>query len=59
MPQKEDNFLELKKQLKSGKTGNLYLFFGEEAFIKDSYIKYMQSLIPDDGFPDFNRIFIY
>ncbi|MBR4723971.1 MAG: DNA polymerase III subunit delta [Clostridia bacterium] len=58
MPQKEDNFLILKKQLKSGKTGNLYLFFGEETFIKDSYVKYMQNLVPDDGFSDFNKVFI-
>ncbi len=58
MPQKEDNFLELKKQLKSGKTGNLYLFFGEETFVKDSYVKYMQGLVPDDGFSDFNKVFI-
>ena len=58
MPQKEDNFLVLKKQLKEKKTGNLYLFFGEETFIKDSYINYMQNLVSDDEFPDFNRIFL-
>ncbi|MCR4718632.1 MAG: DNA polymerase III subunit delta [Firmicutes bacterium] len=58
MPQKEDNFLALKKQLKSGEFGNLYLFFGEETFVKDSYVKYMQGLVPDDGFSDFNQIFI-
>ena len=58
MPQKENNFLTLKQQLKSGKTGNLYLFFGEEVFIKDTYTKYMQNLVPDDGFADFNRIFL-
>lgn len=58
MPQKENSFLTLKQQLKSGKTGNLYLFFGEEVFIKDTYTKYMQNLVPDDGFADFNRIFL-
>ena len=58
MPQKENSFLTLKQQLKSGKTGNLYLFFGEEVFIKDTYTKYMQSLVPDDSFADFNRIFL-
>ena len=58
MPQKEDSFLTLKQQLKGGKIGNLYLFFGEETFIKDSYVKYMLNLVPDDGFADFNRIFI-
>ena len=58
MSKKEDNFLVLKQQLKSGQIGNLYLFFGEEVFIKDSYVKYMQGLVPDDGFSDFNRIFL-
>lgn len=58
MPQKEDNFIVLKRQLKSGEIGNLYLFFGEETFIKDSYVKYMQGLVPDDGFSDFNQIVI-
>ena len=58
MPQKENSFITLKQQLKNGKTGNLYLFFGEEVFIKDTYTKYMQGLIPDDGFADFNRIFL-
>lgn len=58
MPQKEDNFLVLKKQLKSGEIGNLYLFYGEETFIRDTYVKYMQNLVPEDGFSDFNRIFL-
>ena len=58
MPQKEDNFLTLKKQLKEKNTGNLYLFFGEETFVKDSYVEYMQNLVPSDDFSDFNRIFL-
>lgn len=58
MPQKEDSFLLLKKQLKSKTIGNLYLFFGEEAFVKDSYINYMLNLVPNDDFSDFNRIFL-
>ena len=58
MPQKEDSFLTLKKQLKEKNTGNLYLFFGEETFVKDSYVNYMINLVPDDDFGDFNRIFL-
>lgn len=58
MPQKEDNFLKLKKQLKVKVIGNLYLFFGEETFVKDAYIDYMLKLVPDDDFSDFNRIFL-
>ena len=58
MQQKENSFIVLKQQLKSGNIGNLYLFFGEEVFIKDTYTDYMQKLIPDDGFADFNRVFL-
>lgn len=58
MQQKEDNFLTLKKQLKEKNIGTLYLFFGEETFVKDSYSDYMKTLVPDDDFSDFNRIFL-
>ena len=53
-----DSFLKLKQQLKSGTMQNLYLFFGEETFVKDSYVKYMEKLVPDDSFGDFNKLFI-
>lgn len=55
---KEDNFLKLKQQLKTGELGNLYLFFGEELYVKELYLSRMEALIPDDGFADFNRIFL-
>ena len=58
MQQKENSFTVLKQQLKSGKIGNLYLFFGEEVFVKDTYTKYMLGLVPEDGFSDFNRILL-
>lgn len=58
MAAKEDNFLKLKQQLKNGSAGNLYLFFGEEGFVKDMYLEQMKKLIPDDGFWDFNHIFL-
>lgn len=58
MQKKEDNFLVLKKQLKEKNIGNLYLFFGEETFVKDSYVNYMSNLVPADDFSDFNRIFL-
>ena len=35
---KEDSFLKLKQQIKTGDIGNLYLFFGEEVFVKDMYL---------------------
>ncbi len=55
---KEDSFLKLKEQIKSGNIGNLYLFFGEEIFVKDMYLDKMKSFVPDGGFADFNYIFL-
>ena len=58
MAAKEDNFIKLKQQIKSGDIKNLYLFFGEETFVKDMYLKRMSETVPEDGFSDFNRIFL-
>lgn len=58
MAAKEDNFLKLKQQLKSGETGNLYVLFGEETFVKNLYREQLEKLVPDDGFGDFNRIIL-
>ena len=55
---KEDSFLKLKQQIKTGDIGNLYLFFGEEVFVKDMYLDKMKSFVPDGGFADFNYIFL-
>ncbi len=58
MAAKEDNFIKLKQQIKSGTTGNLYLFYGEEGFVKNMYLEQLLKLVPDDGFGDFNRIIL-
>lgn len=58
MAAKEDNFLELKKHLKNGDIGNLYLLYGEEAFVKNLYRDQLEKTVPDDGFGDFNRIIL-
>lgn len=55
---KDDSFLTLKKQLKEKNTGNLYLFFGEEVFIRDMYLEHMKKLVPDNDFSDFNNIIL-
>ena len=47
---------ELKKQLSENKLQNLYLFFGEETFLIDFNINKIAELVPDMGFPEFNRI---
>ena len=54
----DTGFIELKKQIRDNKLGNLYLFFGDEIYIKDSYIKKLKDIITDGGFPDFNHIII-
>ena len=55
---KENSFLTLKQQIKAGNIGNLYLFFGEETFVKDMYLEKLKSFVPDGGFGDFNYIFL-
>ena len=58
MAAKNDAVITLKKQLKDGRLGGLYLFFGEETFLKDYYIGKMMEAVPDMGFEDFNHITI-
>lgn len=56
---KDDSFLTLKKQLKSKELKSLYLFYGDEIFIRDMYLAEMQKLVADnDAFSDFNKIVI-
>lgn len=44
----------LKQELKEGKVRSLYLFYGEENYLKDDYTGRVKKLVPDGGFPDFN-----
>ncbi len=53
---KNDDLLKLKKQLKEGKLSPLYVFYGEEEFLKDMYVKRVEKCVPDGGFPEFNHI---
>lgn len=46
----------LKKQLSSGEYNNVYLFFGEEDFLKSYYFGMLKQNIVDDDFADFNYI---
>ena len=52
----DTEFMKLKNQLKEGKLGNLYLFFGDENYIKEVYLEKIRSAVDDGGFPDFNHI---
>lgn len=59
MPAKTNSALtELKKQLKNGVLAPIYIFFGEEEYLKDTYVKRVASLVGDGGFPEFNHIFL-
>ena len=55
---KDTGFIDLKKQIRDNKLGNLYLFFGDEIYVKNIYIDKIKEIIHDGGFPDFNHILI-
>lgn len=46
--------LELKKALETGQLKHLYLFHGEEAFLRDSYLNKLKATILPAGLEDFN-----
>ena len=52
----KNNLSEFKKQLKSGRLLPLYLFYGNEDYLRETYIKRVADMIPDGGFPEFNHI---
>ena len=45
---------ELKGDLKAGTPKPVYLFYGEEAFLRDYYLDKLKALILPDGLEDFN-----
>ena len=47
---------ELKNELAQGKLRPVYLFYGEEGYIKRTYEKKITELVPDNGFPEFNHL---
>lgn len=49
------SIVDLKKELSSGKLMPLYLFYGDEVYIKDTCEKKLMDLVPDGGFPEFNH----
>jgi len=44
----------LKKQLKEGNFSNIYVFFGEEEFLKEYYFQQLKSKIVEEALKDFN-----
>lgn len=55
---KENPLINLRKGLKEKKYERLYVFYGEEVYLKELYIKKLLELVPNDGFEEFNRIII-
>lgn len=55
---KKNDIIELKEQLKENKLQKLYIFYGEEEYLKELYIKKIEELVPDGGLEEFNRILI-
>ncbi len=58
MAAKKNDIAELKAQLKEEKLQKLYIFYGEEEYLKEFYIKKIEELVPDAGLEEFNRILI-
>lgn len=53
---KENNFTILKQQIREKNPGRMYLLYGEEVYLKETYLARLSKLVPDGGFADFNRI---
>ena len=45
---------QLKRQLSQGSLGNLYVFYGEEAYLRDNYLGKMKETLLTGGLDDFN-----
>lgn len=58
MAKKKNDIIELKQELEEKKLRNLYLFYGDEEYLKEHYIKKITALVPDCGLEEFNRISI-
>ena len=53
---KTNDIVTLKEQLNMGKLQKLYLFYGEEEYLKEHYIQKIFDMVPDGGLEEFNRI---
>lgn len=53
---KKNDIIELKQQLDAKKLQKLYVFYGDEEYLKEHYIKKIEELVPDCSLEEFNRI---
>ena len=56
MAKKESDVMVLKRSMKERGIDGLYVFFGEETFLRDVYIDRFRDTIPKDDFLEFNLI---
>ena len=56
MAKKNADLPKLKEQIKNDKLKNIYLFYGDEEFLKNKYVNDIKNAIPHNGFEDFNHI---
>lgn len=47
----------LRQQIKENTFDNIYLFYGEEEFLKNKYVNDIRDCIPANGFEDFNHLY--
>lgn len=55
---KESVLPELKKRIKAGEISGIYLFYGEEVYLKEFYLGKLKEAIPDGGFAEFNHVLL-
>lgn len=53
---KKNDIAALKEELKENKLRKLYIFYGDEEYLKELYIKRITDMVPDGGLEEFNRI---
>ncbi len=52
------SFVKLKNDIKNNTLQKLYVFMGEETYLRDRYAKTILNMIDDAGFEEFNRIVV-
>lgn len=53
---KKNDIAVLKAELKENKLRNMYVFYGDEEYLKEFYISRIAEMVPDGGLEEFNRI---
>ena len=49
----------LKKEVKSGTIRNIYLFYGEEDYLKEVYCRRIEDIVLDDSLKDLNKVVLH